>query len=84
MADITDEMLENNYLESCAKRVADWLAMHGWLTGVQRAILASLGQAIEEALEDDAPGDAQGDAQGDQSGASPAGAYPAQGLIGRQ
>lgn len=81
MADITDEMLENNYLESCAKRVADWLAMHGWLTGVQRAILASLGQAIEEALEGDAPGDQSGASP---AGASPAGAYPAQGLIGRQ
>ena len=75
---MTDDMLENNYIEASAQRVRNWLAGRRNLTGMQRAILASLGQAIEDVL--------QGDAPGDQLVASPTGA-PAgvseQGLIGR-
>jgi L-rhamnose isomerase len=75
---VTDDQLENNYLEASAQRVANWLVGHRNPTGMQRAILASLGQAIDDVL--------QGDAPGDQLVASPTGA-PAgvseQGLIGR-
>ena len=57
---MTDEQIESNYLEANARRIANWLAGHRDLSGMQRAILASLGQAITEALqgEDAQPEDA--------------------------